>query len=145
MMAMNKKERAEMDRLRDDLALSRSLRWPDYPRPKKVSLEWIKANLVSGGIKYGHPQEVARGWFYNANIGSYSQYTVTYGCSDGIYHNRDGDTPSSQNIGRMYATRLEALQALRIDLTEQCARILADVDKQIAEQLGVEPAELGGE
>lgn len=132
-MAMNKKEQAEMQRLRDDLALARAMRWPDYPRPAPVDREWIKDNLVEGGVKYGHASKVARGWFYNAYVGGMSGHGVTHGCSDGIHHSTSGDATTTQNMGRMYATKREALQALRLDLTEQCAHILAGVDRQLAD------------
>lgn len=132
-MAMTKAEQAEMQRLRDDLALSRAMRWPDYPMPQAVTREWIAANLVDGGIRYSSAQRVARGWFINAYLGGYSRPKVTLGCSDGVHHNTEGDVTVSQNMGRMYATKREALQALRLTLTEMCAKILADVDSQLAD------------
>ncbi len=133
-MAMTKKEQAEMERLRTDLAMARAMRWPDYPKPEPMTREQIKENLVEGGERYGRRQEVARGWFYNAYLGGYSQPTATYGCSDGLNYNSEGDTTSTQNMGRMYATKFEALCALRLDLTEQVARLLAGVDRQISEE-----------
>lgn len=127
-MPMNKKEQAEMQRLRDDLALARAMRWPDYPKPAAITLEQIKANLVDGGIRYGHAQKVARGWFYNA----FSQ-SLSYGCSDGHFHDRNGDTTSTQQIGYMFATKADAARALRCDLTIEYATKLAAVDRIIAE------------
>lgn len=132
-MAMNKKEQAEMQRLRDDLALVRAMRWPDYPRPSPVNREWIDANLVDGGEQYGRRQKVARGWFYNAYLGSISGHGVSYGCSSGMSHNTHGDTTTTQQMGRMYATKREALQALRLELTEKCAGVLAAVDRQLTD------------
>lgn len=132
-MAMNNKEKAEMERLRADLALARAMRWPSYPKPAPVTAQWIKDNLVDGGVRYGQPQKVARGWFYNAYLGGYSSPSATYGCSDGVHHNTQGDTTASQNAGRMFATKREALEALRIDLTEMVAKVLAGVDRQIDE------------
>jgi hypothetical protein len=136
-MAMNKKELAEVDRLRSDLALARAMRWPSYAKPASMTHEEIKASLVDGGKRFGVTQRVARGWFYNAYLGSHSAHRVTYGCSDGLNHDSDGDTTSTQQMGRMYATKREALQALRLDLTETCAKVLAAVDRQIDEE---EPA-----
>lgn len=132
-MAMNKKERAEMERLREDLALAKAMKWPDYPMPSTVTRQWIDDNLVDGGVKYNIHQKVARGWFYNANILSFNRHRPTYGCSNGMTHAVEGDVTTSQSAGRMFATKLDALRALRLDLTEQCATILASVDKQIAE------------
>jgi len=130
---MNKKEQAEMQKMRDDLALARAMRWPDYPKPAPMSRDEIKAKLVEGGIQFGRRQMVARGWFYNAYLGWYSAPRATYGCSDGLNHNSEGDTTSTQNVGRLFVTQSDALRALRLDLTEQCARVLAAVDRQIAD------------
>lgn len=127
-MAMNKKEQAAMNRLRDDLALSRAMRWPDYPKPAAMSVEQIKANLVDGGTKHGRPQRVARGWFYNAHNGY-----LSYGCSDGYFHDRVGDTTSSQTAGYMFATKAEAARAMRHDMTIAFAAKLAAVDRMIAD------------
>lgn len=134
-MAMNKTERAEMERLRNYLALARAMRWPSYPKPAPMSLEQIRANLVFGGIKYGTAkQKVARGWFINSYLGGgFHQHQATYGCSDGNNHSTEGDVTTSQNRGEMYATKADALRALRIELTEKMAKVLANVDRQIEE------------
>ena len=129
-MAMNKKEQAEMDRLRSDLALARAMRWPSYPKPAPVTREWIDANLVDGGMQMGRRQRVARGWFINSYIDGYGSPRATFGCSDGYGHNSDGDTTTTQKMGRMYATKEEALQALRWEVTERVAAILAGIDRQ---------------
>lgn len=131
-MAMNKAEKAEMERLRNDLALARAMRWPDYPRPEPMTREEIDAALVEGGEKWGKRQRVARGWFYNAYLGGYGPPKVTYGCSDGFHHSTTGDTTSTQQMGRMYRTEEDAWQCLRLDLTEQCAKLLASVDQAMA-------------
>lgn len=132
-MAMNKKEQAEMEALRDALAKAKAMRWPDYPMPAPVTRQWIDANLVDGGIKYGKPQKVARGWFTYSHIDGYRRPGASYGCSDGINHDTSSDTTSTQNMGRMYATKLEALQAVRIEVTQRVAGILASIDRQISE------------
>ena len=132
-MAMNKKEQAEMDRLRSDLALARAMRWPSYPKPAPVTREWIDANLVDGGLKYGKPQRVARGWFINSYVSFVSAPHVTFGCSDGYNHDREGDTTAVQQMGCMYATKEEALQALRWEVTERVAAILAEKPVQISD------------
>jgi hypothetical protein len=132
-MAMNKKEQAEMQSLRDALDMARAMRWPDYPLPAPVTRAWIDANLVDGGMRHGSPQKVARGWFYNSYFDSLSRPRITYGCSNGVHHETSGDTTSTQTMGRMYATKREALQALRIELTQRCAGILASIDRQISD------------
>jgi len=132
---MTKAEKAEMERLRNDLALSRAMRWPDYPVPSPMTYEDINASLVEGGIRYGHRQKVARGWFWGVHLGTFGRkkFSVAYGCSDGSKHAPEGDATTSQNMGRMYRTKLEALQAARIEMTAQCAEALADLDREIAE------------
>lgn len=131
-MAMNKSERAEMERLRKDLALAKAMRWPGYARPESVSREWINQNLEEGGLRFGKSERVARGWFYNAYLSGTNVVSApTFGCSNGISHSSDGDVTTTQNMGRMYPTKLDALHCLRLDLTEKCARVLADVDRQI--------------
>lgn len=133
-MAMNKSEKAEMDRLRHDLALARAMRWPDYPRPAPMTREDIAANLIDGGMKYGSPQKVARGWFVFSHLGGFSDGRVSYGCSDGIHHSAEGDATTTKQMGVMYATKRDALHVLRLELTEKCAEILARVDRMIAEE-----------
>ena len=137
-MAMTKAEKAELEAARNSLALVRAMHFPDYPVPQPMTYEEIKASLVAGGKRFGHTQMVARGWFYNANLGGQGGYSnsVTHGCSDGIHHSREGDVTTTQQTGRMYRTKLEALQALRHELTTQAATVLAAVDAQIA---GAEP------
>lgn len=132
-MAMTKAERAEMERLWADLAMARAMRWPSYPKPAPMTLEDIKANIVDGGVQYGRPQKVARGWFYNAYL-SHSYPDVTQGCSTGFVHSTSGDVATTQNRGRMYARKVDALRAMRHDLTEFVASILAKVDQQIEEE-----------
>jgi hypothetical protein len=135
-MAMNKSEKAEMEALRNALALSRAMRFPDYPVPQPMTYEEIRSSLTDGGLRFGSRQKVARGWFYNAHLGGHGPYSnrVTYGCSDGIHHSIDGDVTTSQGTGQMYRTREEASRALRHELTTKCAEVLAAVDRAIAAQ-----------
>lgn len=123
---MTKKEQAEFERLRSDLALARAMRWPDYPKPASMTAQEIAAAKVPGGTRYGHPQMVAMGWFQN----SYSR-RVTLGCSDGVHHSTDGNTTGSQNAGIMYRDKADAWRAMRHELTEKYAKELAEIDRQI--------------
>lgn len=131
---MTKAEKAQMDELRHLLMLSRALRFPDYPVPQPMSHDEIRRNLKPGGNKYGHQQMVTRGWFYNAYLAPSGRRsnTVSYGCSDGVHHSWQGDVTSSQGAGRMYRTKLDALHALRHELTAACAEVLAEIDETIA-------------
>lgn len=133
-MAMTKAEKAEMERLRADLALARAMRWPDYPKPASMTRDEILANLVEGKDEFGRPSKVARGWFINSYLGGWGGFTPSYGCSNGYSHNSNGERTTTQQMGVMYATKADALRAVRHELTEKMATILANVDRQIAEE-----------
>ena len=125
---MTKAEQKRMADLEEALALARSMRWPEYNLPASMTESEIRANLVDGGIRYGSPQKVARGYFTNSHTGR-----VTYGCSDGIHHSADGDTTTTQGMGVMYLTEADAWRAVRYRMTERFARELAKVDQKISE------------
>lgn len=128
-MAMTKAEQARMAELERALSLARAMCWPSYRSPAPMTEADIKANLVAGGIKWGdRPQMVARGWFAHSS----SHPRVTYGCSDGINHDSDSDKTSTQRMGRMFFTEIEAWRMVRIELTERFAAELAKVDAKIA-------------
>lgn len=125
-MAMNKTEQARVEQLEDALARARALRWPGYHSPAPMTLADIQANLVDGGKKWGITQKVARGYFANAHA-----QRVTYGCSDGIHHNKNGDATDTQQMGRMYALEIDAWRAIRHELTIEYAKTLAKIDAEI--------------
>lgn len=127
-MAMNKAERERMASLELGLQRARSMRWPEYNMPSPMTEAEIRANLVDGGTKYGSPQRVARGYFANSYTGR-----VTYGCSDGIGHASEGDTTTTQHMGRMFATKADAWRAVRYEMTERFSAELARVDQEIAD------------
>jgi hypothetical protein len=123
-MAMTKKEQEEMALLREARDMARAMRWPEYPCPARMTAAEINAAKVPGGVKHGSQQMVARGWFFWGT-------RVTYGCSDGIHHAVEGDVTTSQNAGRMFRTKLDALRAMRIERTIEVARELARIDAMI--------------
>lgn len=127
-MAMTKAETKRMADLEEALACARAMRWPEYNMPAPMTEAEIRANLVDGGMKYGRPDRVARGWFANG----YSS-RVTYGCSNGIYHSAEGDITTSQQMGRMFSSEADAWRAVRYEMTERYAEALARVDAKIAE------------
>lgn len=116
-MAMNKKEQAEMERLRDELAKAKALRWPTYTKP---------APIVVGYVGY---KKLVTGW--NAHTWN-AEYSVREGCTDGMHHNTHGtDKTTTQGPGRFYQTRLEALRVARLEMTERFAEALARIDRAI--------------
>lgn len=116
-MAMSKKERAEFDRIVDELRLVASLRWtepvaPDVPVPSSIS------GLSIGYLPIGVMSDSAR---------------VSAACSSSTSHGLDHTRTSTQQPRALYSTRLLALKALRHIVEHRCARQLASIDKQIAE------------
>ena len=125
-MAMTKAERAALDKAEHEARLARALRFPTDPVPKQMGLDEIAAAMTHKSVKYGREHTVARGWFYNTYAAR-----VSFGCSDGTFHNKDGDTTSTQTPGSMYRTKAEALRAMRHEKVREVAEILAKIDKQI--------------
>lgn len=130
-MAMTKTEQKRMADLEDALRRARAMRWPEYNMPAPMTEADIAANLVDGGIKYSSPERVARGYFANSYSGR-----VTYGCSNGVHHSTSGDTTTTQHMGVMYATEVDAWRAVRYEMTEKFAAQLAKVDQEIANAEG---------
>lgn len=131
-MAMNKTEQKRMADLDHALRLARALRWPDYPEPAPMSGAEINDSKAPGGFKryLRETQEremVARGWF----VSTYQQGNVTYGCSNGVNHDRDGDSTSTQGMGQMFRTEEEAYRYLRVLKTREYAEHLAKIDAEI--------------
>ena len=76
--------------------------------------------------------ELSVGWLY---IDSIEYPRVTEACSSSIAHSRGRtDRTTTQHGVRLYATRLEALHALRGALVYKMAEILAKVDRQISKE-----------
>lgn len=132
-MAMNKAERAELQAARDALALVRAMHFPDYPVPRPMTRDEIDAAKVDGGFRYGRPERVARGYFYNVHLSSFTRaVSVSFGCSNGTTHSPSGDTTNTQNMGRMYRSEADAYRAARHELTTAVAKLLAQVDADLA-------------
>lgn len=125
---MTKAEAQRMADLEKSVAMARSLRWPEYAVPAAMTEAEIRANLKQGGIKYGQPEYVCRGWFPNGYSGR-----VTYGCSNGTTHNSDGETTNTQNMGRMFLTEADAWRVVRYEMTLRFAEELARIDEELRE------------
>jgi hypothetical protein len=118
-MAMTKSERAEMERLRNDLALARALRWPDY-KP-----EHIDPAEARRGIGFS---DIVPAWSFNA----YS-LRVEHGCFSSLYHSTYDPTKTTTQGqgGPWFPTMRDALMALRVAKTIEFAKTLAQLDRQI--------------
>lgn len=116
---MNKKEQAEMNALKMELALAKALRFtelvlPDIPEPKPGDA------LVPG-------------YRYNAY---YQNPRVEPSCSTGTSHGFGTNTQTiSQRPIEQYSTRLLALKALRNEMEIQCAKLLAGIDLKIQQEM----------
>ena len=131
-MAMTKTEKARMDELQRGIRAAKAMRWPEYGMPAPMTRAEIEAAMIEGGTKQGAMQMVARGWFHNAHDSG----RVTYGCSNGTNHDRNGDRTSTQHMGLMFKTEADAWRAIRVEMTERFAEQLARIDEKIAEDLG---------
>lgn len=129
-MSMNKTEQAHMATLEHALRLARALHWPTYAEPAPMTREEIEAAKVPGGCRRytSEPQRVALGWFG----GTYDGGNVRNGCSDGINHG-DGNTTTTQGMGRLFRTEAEAWRFVRMELTRQYAERLAKIDAKLQE------------
>lgn len=116
-MAMNKKEKAELDKLKQELRLAKALRWtvpiePDVSPPPPFT-------------------EMKRGWLYNDYITS---ARVEPACASSHFHAfGQTDRTTTQGTRSLFSSRLLALKALRHRLELKCAEILAKIDKDIEE------------
>jgi hypothetical protein len=119
-MAMNKKEQAAFDALKDELRLAKALRFTEP---------------VDYDVAIPKSSELRTGFLYNAYLGG-SGPRVEVACTDSIYHSFGrNDRTTTQRAHPLYSTRLRALRAMRHEIETKCARILADVDAQIEAEL----------
>lgn len=137
-MAMTKAERALVEELTTARDLARSLRWPEQPRPQPYTEEEIQAIVQTRatGVPGG---AVASGWMINVHtkqvdVGWTTLHTHKWGYSS--RETMDVHTSSAQGMGQVYRTYLDALMALRFDLTVKFAEELAEIDQLIAEERG---------
>lgn len=125
-MAMNKKEKEEVEALRWELAKTQALRFPSYPMPERMDRDELTP--PDGG--YG--KQVVIAWTQNNHN---CEYRVEQGCSNGVTHCRySTEKTSTQGCGMFYRTKLDALQAARIEMTERFAAALARIDAEIIKE-----------
>lgn len=117
-MAMNKKERDELDSLKAELAKAKAFRFTE-PVERDVF-----PPTYTGGLR--------KGWDFNGYNGEIAKC-----CTSAISHSWGDDTKtSSQNARSLFSTRLLALEALRFALEHKYATHLAKVDSLIASAQG---------
>lgn len=124
-MAMNKKEQAAFDALREELRLAKALRWTepverDVMPPKCGDDDW-------NGLRNGYD--------FNDYFDSFSGPRVNKACTSYSSHDsRQWHKTTTQGPRPLFSTRLLALKALRHSVECKVAKILADIDKQIEDE-----------
>ena len=116
-MAMTKKERAEMDDLRRQLAETKALLPWTADMPAKVPAP--RAGRYNGWDMNAYSETVFEAWSECVSHGS------------GHLPPGPRKVSGSQNGKQLFASRLDALIALRIAKTEDCAKLLAKIDANI--------------
>ena len=95
--------------------------WPQFERPTPLDIE---AEIY----RDGGPRLVV-GWFATLTG------TVRQGCSDMHSHSVSRtDKTDTQQMGVMYATKLDALKVARWNLAEKMAEELARLDREIEKE-----------
>jgi len=115
-MAMNKKEKKELEDLKTKLALR-------FTEP--VERDLMPPNTSDDFRK------IVNGYSYNA-------YNLRIGksCSSSIYHNRHGwDETTAQEPIEQYSTKLLALKAMRNEVELQSAKKLREIDLMIEQEV----------
>src|SRR4249920_1019134 len=122
-MTMTRREQAEMDALRRELAEAKALRWLGVPEPERSVRP----------PEHGY----ANGWEFLA----YQDGRVEPMWTDSVLHgrgHRNGNGPhgfpASQGSRAFYVTKLDALIALRLAKEREVAAMLARIDRQIEEE-----------
>lgn len=120
-MPMTKREQSAMDALRLELSEARALRFIGVPAPVRVSPP------LGGRFN---------GWNFTTSHGSRVYQAWSESSFHGVGHLLDGGkwTISSQGAIALYATKLDALIALRIAKEAEFARSLAQIDRLIEQE-----------
>ncbi|EAO5224775.1 hypothetical protein DRL80_01085 [Salmonella enterica subsp. enterica] len=118
-MAMNKKEKEQLENAIRLMAVNRALRWSDYGADRDV------------GVPHGTNQYV-NGWsinIYSCRVYKSWSSTVTHGY--GWVENEEIPRSASQRGIAQYSTEEKALKALRHCMEMKFAEALYEIDKQI--------------
>jgi hypothetical protein len=119
-MAMTKAEKSEMDALRTKLAL----RWSGVAEPERLPVP---------------ERGYVNGWLFNAHDTGRVLKAWTEAHRHGRDEHRSDDSTAygrsaSQNSSRLYASKRDALIALRLEQERRCAALLFRTDEMIASE-----------
>jgi hypothetical protein len=129
-MAMNQTEKAAMQTLRERVAFLEA----QLPREWAVPVPLTRDEIEAEAGKRGNTLRVAAGWYWHEYEAERGGDPVTHGCSTISSHcDYDVARTTSQRMGRMYRTKLEALVAARIHAFTTFHKRLAALDVRIAE------------
>jgi len=118
-MAMNKAERAEMENLKQQLAIERAWR-----RTQQVQPDVMPPSSFSG---------LSVGW---VSCGADYQPFVSEACSSSVFHSVGRtDKTTTQRAICMYSTKILALKQSRYRLEQYAATKLAEIDAMIEEEM----------
>lgn len=127
-MAMTKKEKAEMEEMRNRLQILSALRWT----------EGVKPDLSPKDILDDQPLDTAyiSGYTYNAHNGIVSpawsrRHSHRIGQSVPVSNN----STASQHGLALFSTRLLALKACRHAVELECAKKLEEIDRAIEREV----------
>ncbi len=123
-MAMNKKEIAELDRLKTELRIARAFRFTDGVKPDVMPPTSFS--------------ELRKGFLFNAYLNEHSFGHVDVACTCSIYHAFGrNDKTTTQQSRSLYSTRLLALKAMRHEMELKCARLLSVIDYSIEKEQAI--------
>lgn len=121
-MAMTKAERKALEAALLERDLARALRWPECDHPEMIPPP-------------SNPGEITTGYLvnpYGASANGIAEcWSSIHGHGYGLP--RPG-VSGSQGPVPLYATRLDAAKAMRLELTREFARKLADLDRFIEQE-----------
>ena len=119
-MAMNKREKEQLENAVRLMALNRSLRWSDYRPDRDV----------------GTPDSISKyvnGWSINTySFRVYKTWSSSVSHGDGWVENEERPRTSSQKGIAQYSTKDKALKALRHCMEMKFAEALYEIDQQIS-------------
>jgi len=119
-MAMNKKEREQLDATIREAQVNKALRWSDYE---------VEPDLSPPPYSYAPEEKITNGWSFNAHNGRvYQTWSESSSHGDGWRVVGEKNTYGSQRGISQYSTKEKALKALRVKLENNFAKALADVD-----------------